>query len=124
MFGDTYDIAQSSQLYDYLNTETENYLKEGRSVVFDTNFNYKKDRQHLADIAKRQGAQIKLIWLTTPVELSKQRAIGHRQFIDMTSEEFDATAGKLEPPTDDEQPIKVDGSDISLETIKTQICGL
>ncbi len=124
MFGDHYDISQSTELYKHLNYETEAFLKAGRSVVFDTNFNFKRDRQHLTAIAKEQGAQSKLIWLITPIELAKQRAVGHRQFIDMTPEEFDYTASKLEPPTDDENPIKLDGSNISLETIKSQICSI
>jgi predicted kinase len=124
MFGKRYNSDQSAELYHRLNDMTARWLQSGRSVVFDTNFNYKKDRQHLARIASQHGAQAKLIWLTTSVELSKQRAVGSRQFIDMTAAEFDTTVAKLEPPTDNENPIKIDGSDISETTIKKQICGL
>jgi predicted kinase len=124
MFGDTYNADQSVDLYEHLNDTTEQLLKQGKSVIFDTNFNYKKDRDYLRSLARKYGAATKLIWLTTDKALAKQRAVGSRQFIDMTAKDFDVAAAKLEPPTPDEEPIKIDGTDISTDAIHKQIQAL
>jgi predicted kinase len=121
MFGDTYSTDQSVDLYELLNTTTEKLLKQGKSVIFDTNFNYKKDRQLLHDIAAKHDATTKLIWLTTSKALSKKRAVGSRQFVNMTASDFDTAAAKLEPPSAAEHPIKIDGTDISTDVIRKQI---
>jgi predicted kinase len=124
MFGKAYDTTQSTQLYDHLNQVAETLLDQGKSVIYDTNFNFRRDRDYLKDLAAKHGGETKLIWLATPTALSKKRAVGSRPYIDMTAEEFDMTAAKCEAPSSDEQPIKVDGTNISTETISKQICGL
>jgi predicted kinase len=76
MFGrPTHSAAESRQLYAALNQRTAELLKSGRSVVFDTNFNYRQDRRHLRAIAEEAGAKTVVIEMTTPVELARDRAL-------------------------------------------------
>lgn len=110
----THSEAESLELYEHLNDVVKNMLAEGQSVVFDTNFNHYHDREMLHELAAKQGADTKLIWLTTPAAVARDRAV-HANIVRngyqfaMTGEEFDAIAHKFEPPREDEKAIKIDG---------------
>jgi len=109
---------ETTQLYEALNSEADALLAAGKSVVFDTNFNYAHDRELLRQLAAKHGAELVLIWLTTPVEIAKERATemaeGHdtRVWGNMPLEDFARISNKLQPPTPDEQPVIIDGSTI------------
>lgn len=123
MFGEpTHSEQESIQLYEYLNHRAAELLTNGESVVFDTNFNFAADRDKLRDIAKQRDAETKLIWLTTPVELARHKAVhppemrnGYMQ--GMTAEVFDSIVSKLEPPTKDEKVIKIDRSKLDADEL-------
>jgi predicted kinase len=123
MFGHpTHSEAESLQLYDELNRRTEVLLAEGRSAVFDTNFNFYEDRRKLREIADRQGAETVVIWITIPEQLARARAIGtslkrNGYHTRMTKEHFNEIVSKLEPPTKDEKIIKIDGTKLDRKTI-------
>ena len=107
--------AENEQLYAHLNELTGQLLGEGKSVIFDTNFNLLKDRQYLKNIAQQNGAETIIIWLTTPKEVAKARAVDEANlrngYTSMMSEaQFDTIATHLEPPTEDEKIIKIDGT--------------
>jgi len=114
----THSIEESKELYDLLDIKAKALLKSGKSVIFDTNFNYYQDRQQLRDIATQAGAQTQLIWLTTAKEIAKERALQHTHRdkngypVTMTELEFEHLTNHLEKPKNDEQPIKIDGSAI------------
>jgi predicted kinase len=113
LFGEpTHSLDESNQLYGHLNDEAERLLAAGQSVVFDTNFNFQADRQKLREIAARHGADTLVIWLTTPAEVARGRAVGEHVMrngydVSMTAEQFDKIVAKLEPPTKDEKIIKI-----------------
>lgn len=107
--------SESHKLYTYLNNLTAELLKNGTSVIFDTNFNFKSDRDHLRRIAAETGAKCLLIWLTTPLDVAKSRAV-HSQTtrnnytVNMSEDMFNNIASKLEEPHEDENPLKIDGT--------------
>jgi predicted kinase len=113
---------ESEQLYGRLNQQTASWLQAGKSVVFDTNFNFRKDRDNLRQIARDAGAELKLIWMTTDKNVAKDRALhdhhAERNGYDTTMNEptFERIASHLEPPTDDEQPIHLNGVDLDRQT--------
>jgi len=123
LFGEaTHSQAESLKLYDYLNDEAEKLLAQGRSVVFDTNFNFRADRQKLSDIADRQGAETILIWISLPVEVAKRRVVNkvdprNGYLVAMTEAQFDAITAKLEPPAPDEKVIKIKGSKFDADEV-------
>jgi predicted kinase len=124
----THSIEESNQLYDELNKATDYLLSQGRDVVFDTNFNYYSDREKLRVIAKKNNAKTILLWITTPIEVAKQRATNSQSSrnlyaINMSVEQFDAIASKLEPPYADEKYIKINCQNVKKEKIINLVLG-
>ena len=115
----THSEDENRQLYEYLDQQTDRLLAEGHSVIFDTNFNFHKDRLMLRDIAARHGAKTEIIWVNTPKEVAKPRALHHTHRdrngypVTMTEEEFDRLSNHLEPPSPDEHPVIIDGTDLN-----------
>lgn len=122
----THAPEESAELYDKLNAATDYLLRQGRSVVFDTNFNYLADRQKLRDIASSNKAKTVVIWLTTPLETARKRAL-HSEVLrngydyHMSAQQFDDIVQKLEPPTKDEKIIKIDGSELDVTALKQHL---
>lgn len=119
--------AESDELYAYLNRQTDKLLADGQSVIFDTNFNYHKDREHLRAIAAKHGAETLIIWLTTPLEVARDRALHehHRDRngydITMSADQFDQLVSHLEPPIENENFIKIDGTNIDTKAVKRHL---
>lgn len=114
---------ESDQLYNKLNALTDKLLSEGKSVVFDTNFNFHDDRQKLRQIAQKYDAKTLVVWVNTPADVAKERAVyGHRSRnlykLNMTDEQFESIASKLEEPTKDETVVKLDGTHLDPDAIK------
>lgn len=114
--------AESQQLYHRLNQQAEQLLTSGKSVVFDTSFNHYRDRQLLRDIADRHSANTIVIWVATPMPVAQERAV-HSNVVrngynfTMNKEQFTTTAGKLEPPHENEKVIKIDGTKLDANAV-------
>lgn len=123
----THSKAESDGLYKLLNTRADELLTEGKSVIFDTNFNYSKDRQHLRSIAQRHDAETIVIWMQTPLEVARDRALHENHSVrnkhptSMTPAEFEHLTDHLEPPTENENVIKIDGSNLDEAVVKQQL---
>jgi predicted kinase len=118
----THSEKESKELYNQLNSAAEYLLAEGKSVVFDTNFNFLSDREKLRELAKKHNASTYLIWVETSIEIAKQRAVHSQQTrnnytTNMSEEQFDSIASKLEKPTNDETVIKIDGSNLDQQSL-------
>jgi predicted kinase len=119
----THSKHESRVLYDDLNLRIEKLLAEGKSVIFDTNFNFYKDRQLMRDIAAKHNALAVLVWVKADIDLARERAT-HIQHsyqngysVGMPVEQFNRMAGNLQHPEDDEQPIILDGTKITPEYV-------
>jgi predicted kinase len=123
MFGHpTHSEKESVKLYDELNRRTEKLLGDGKSVVFDTSFNFRSDRYKLKEIADRQGAVTVVLWVTMPLGEAKRRSVGagrrrNGYHTRMTEEHFDELVSKLEPPAEDENVIKINGLELDRDTV-------
>lgn len=115
----TYQRDESDILYDRLNSRTGQLLSAGTSVVFDTSFNYRKDRDRLREIAHQHGAEARTVWLNTPVEIARLRAVAEQHAVDneylhtMSLDDFNRLATCLEIPGSDEATIVLDGTKIT-----------
>lgn len=120
----THSHKESHELYSYLNDAAGKMLANGDSVIFDTNFNFFKDREHLRQIAAQNGAEALVVWITTPKELAKRRAVEEshgqhtRLYGNMTEETFERIASHFEPPRESEKVLKIDGTQVDAEQIK------
>lgn len=123
----THSLSESIQLYDHLNKVTAELLSKGTSVIYDTNFNFLSDRMHMRQIANEQNAESMVIWVTTPRDIAKQRAVDvadgamHRVLGSMTPTEFDTIADKLETPDTNEKVIKIDGTNLDEADLLRQL---
>lgn len=111
----THSPQESIQLYEYLNHRAAELLAAGEDVVFDTNFNFYDDRENLREIAKANNADTLVIWLTTPTEIARKRAVcvpemRNGYMWEMTDAQFDSIVSKLEKPRKNEKIIKIDGT--------------
>lgn len=119
----TYSHAENLQLYGYLNELAAELLRTGQSVIFDTNFNFYKDREHLREIARQHGADCKLLWLQTDKAVARDRAVDnahqHKTRIlgHIPAKDFERMADNLEPPRSSETYLAVDGTRITKEYI-------
>lgn len=120
----TYTHKENVQLYKYLNQEAADLLAAGNSVIFDTNFNFYKDRQKMREIAAQHGATTMLIWVKAPKKIALSRAIdgAHDQDTrilgNMPIETFERMSSNLEPPRDTENPIIIDGTKVTKDYVK------
>ena len=120
----SHSAGESHTLYENLNRRSAELLVAGKSVIYDTNFNFKNDRQTMRQVAAIHDAETVLIWITTPLAKARWRAINTssdnqtRILGAMTGTEFDAIVAKLEPPTVDEHPVKIDGTKLDEATLK------
>lgn len=120
MFGrPTHAEHESRELYNRLNRETERMLASGRSVIFDTSFNYVKDRDYMRNIAAKYRAELVILWVETPKELAKARALSHEHASNnhyhetMSPDQFARITGNLEAPRTHEQALILDGTQLS-----------
>lgn len=123
----THHQTESLELYRRLNAETEKLLQEGKSVVFDTSFNHRKDRDYMRQLAGATGAHVVIVWVRTPKELAKARALHMDHARDnkyphtMSGDQFDRLAGNLETPQPDENPVELDGTRLTPEYVRHQL---
>ncbi len=128
MFGEpTHGASESHILYGYLNRMTKLILNNGQSVIYDTNFNFRKDRDLLRQMADEHSANTVLIWIKLSKPLARKRAMTELHATDnsypdtMTVEDFNRITSHLEAPTPDENPIILDGSLLTPEYVAAQL---
>lgn len=126
MFGETYQTDHSDELYEKLNKRTFDLLKSGTSVIYDTNFGLRSDREKLRDLADKAGARVTVIWLTANKSVSwariknKAKNSGSRVF-EMTEKDFDRVADKFQVPEEDESPVCLSGQNTTLDLARRSI---
>jgi predicted kinase len=121
-----HSVQESHELYERLNAATDYLLNQNKSVVFDTNFNYFADREKLREIAKKHDALTVLIWVNTPREIAKKRSVETKESrnlyeMQMSSGQFESIAGKLEPPKENEKPIRINGTKTDKKEVLTKL---
>ncbi|HSW99438.1 MAG TPA: AAA family ATPase [Patescibacteria group bacterium] len=125
----THNHDENLELYAALNTEARDLLRSGKSVIYDTNFNFYKDRKKLRILAAKEGVQTIVIWITTPKDLARERATVHgeghtRIWGNMPVERFERISGNLQLPESGEHVIELDGTDLTRETVAQALAAL
>ncbi|MEO6513944.1 MAG: AAA family ATPase [Candidatus Saccharimonadales bacterium] len=123
----TYSHQENMDLYDQLNRETDELLRAGKSVIYDTNFGFHKDREHMRTIAEKNHAQLVLVWVTAPEDIARQRAtdsierqptrvLGDEKG-NMPLQKFEHIRASLEAPAEHENYVQLDGTKITEEYV-------
>lgn len=123
----THNREESKILYDHLNRTADELLEQGRCVIYDTNFNFRRDRNRLRDIAAKHGANTTVIWVTTDRQVAEKRATEEsadqatRIWGNMPPQEFTRLSDNLQSPDDDEQVVRIDGHHADEASIKAAL---
>lgn len=123
----THSKQESRTLYEHLNKVADELLGQGKCVIYDTNFNFRSDRDYMRQIATKHAANVVIIWVTTPRELAQRRATEEsegkptRVWGNMKLTDFIRMSDNLQEPDTDEQVVKIDGSNISIDSVKQAI---
>jgi predicted kinase len=119
----THTHQENLQLYSELNQLTAKLLKQGKSVIFDTNFNFYKDREKLRTIAAEHHAKTIVVWIVTHKDIARVRAtqdahMQHTRILgNMPLHHFERISNNLEPPHPDEHAVQLDGAEITAEAV-------
>jgi predicted kinase len=114
----TFSAQEHDQLYRELDKRTEELLRAGKDVVYDANLNRFRHRQEKYAICERTGAKALLLWVQTPNELAKTRAVhdsrSHLWPGDETPQGmFERSARVIEEPRTNEPYTVVDGTRVT-----------
>lgn len=126
----TYSHDENIELYNKLNEHAEKLLKSGKSVVYDTNFNFYKDRQKMRVMAAKYNADTVVIWVQTAKEIAKERATKDavlqttRVLGNMAEHQFERIASNLEEPRSDETTVTVDGTIVTPAYVTARLATL
>lgn len=135
MFGvPQFSHEENLRLHTTLNDRTAELLRKGKSVIYDTSFNGYVDRERMYQIASAVGADTALLWIVTDKDTAKLRATKDAttqptrplaQVIgDMDEETFNRLCNKLEEPHPDEKYVKLDGTKITSNYVRTQLASI
>lgn len=84
-------------------------LDQGRSVVWDATSYYRAQRDRVRRVAEAHRARVALIYLDTPAEVTRARIDRNRVVRsrwDIPDDDFTSISLAMEPPGDDERPIR------------------
>ncbi len=118
----SFSPEEHEALYKALDAQTEKLLSEGKDVIYDANLNRLQHRHEKYDICQRTGASSVLVWVKTPLELAKQRAVTEHRLHLVPRDEtlasmFERIAGIIEEPAGDEPYVEIDGSNVSKQMV-------
>ena len=114
----TFTQKEHDNLYGLIDHNVEHLLATGHSVIYDANLNRKHHRIEKYELAKKNDANVILVWVKTDKELAKKRREEEqdKRLIpegETSSKMFDRIAAVFEQPDEDETYVEIDGSDIS-----------
>jgi predicted kinase len=122
----TFSEDEHQKLYDTLNERTADLLRQGQSVIYDANLNRYEHRKEKYDICRQLNVQSVLLWVKTPKELSKTRAVhDSRQHLwpkdETPADMFDRIADVVEEPQSSESYVELDGTQITKDYIAKKL---
>lgn len=120
----THAHKENLELYAHLNEVAGELLATGQDVIFDTNFNFYKDRQHLREIATEHSAITRLIWVVTPKAIARDRAtktVRYPYEETFPEDRFERISSNLEPPHDNEPYVEIDGTRVTPAYIREKL---
>jgi predicted kinase len=111
-------------LYSHIDKTAEALLKAGKDVIYDANLNRHVHRQQKYEICRRTSSKPVLVWVRTQRELAKERATLQRvhdtlhPYNNLSVETFERLAREIEPPTQNEPYVEIDGTKVTEDYVK------
>lgn len=122
----TFSQAEHNHLYRVLDERVTEALRGGEDAIYDANLNRYRHRVEKYQICEATGAKPVLLWVHTPKELAKTRAVDHSRGHLVPKEEaphdmFERITRLIEDPKVTEPYIVLDGTKITLGYVKQQL---
>lgn len=113
-----YSQQEHEAVYRFVDYLAEQFLKQGVSVMYDANFNFKRSRIKIQKLAKKVGASYRLVWIKTDEKkalkrLEQRAALKNAKrkelYRPIDSTVFHILKDEMELPTTSEPYIEIDG---------------
>lgn len=122
----TFNDFEHDSLYKELDRRTKQMLEERKSVIYDANLNRFAHRKEKYDICEKVGATPVLIWVQTPREVAKQRALHESRARLVPDDEslesmFERISGIIEQPDSSEKPIIIEGVNVTESVVRRKL---
>ena len=106
------DIRNNPAVFGALDYVVGKLLTARMSVIYDANFNRRKDRKAHRLCAQRADARTILIWMKTPLEVAREREAGRAtagESLAIPSERYQQLVDRLQEPESEETVMTIDG---------------
>lgn len=112
-----YTVDEHQALSKEMDKMAEGYLCDGKSVIYDVNFNKRVHRTRIEELARRTGAEYRLVHIVTSPDIALERLLirgkdGKQDpelYRPINLDIFHKMKDELEYPDDTEEVIRIDG---------------
>lgn len=117
---ESHDREHNEIIFAAMQYAADQVLSRGHSVIYDTNSNKLAQRKSISKLAEAHGAIGIVLWVNTPNEIAKQRAIDRDKHENPSADVsyIDHMAAEIEEPEASELVIKIDGTQSASEQQK------
>lgn len=109
-----FTLDENKRVFSFMDTAAEYLLRNGHSVIYDSNTTKRAHRSRTPEMAERSGADHVLVWIKTSEALARERLKarkpdGNPFEMPVSDEVFERMRDAAEPPEDDERPVIIPG---------------
>ncbi len=113
-----FTLDENKRVFSFMDTAAEYLLRNGHSVIYDSNTTKRAHRELAPKIAKRSGADHILVWIQTPEAVAHERLKTRKSdaqnwdeyfAVPVSDEIFERMRDMAEPPTGDEPHLVIPG---------------
>lgn len=109
-----FTFEENKRVFAFMDTAAEYLLRNGHSVIYDSNTTKRAHRERMPEIAKRASADHVLVWIKTPETVARQRLKdrkpdGNPFELPVSDEVFERMRDLAELPGVDERPVIIPG---------------
>ncbi len=122
----SFNDFEHEALYKEIDRRTQRLLEERKSVIYDANLNRLRHRREKYAICEKVGATPVLIWVQTPREVAKQRALHESRAQLVPDDEslesmFERISEIIEQPDSSEKPVIIEGVNVSESIVRKKL---
>ena len=112
----TFKPYEHAIVFGAANFIVEQHAHQGKSIICNANFNFRKNRKHAQHVAMRNGLDFRIIWVQTPIDVlteriqSREHDIPAEKMVDAPLDILTKQQRNLQLPGKDEPVIAIDGT--------------
>lgn len=123
-----YTAEEHRVVFRFMDYLAKEFLQHGVSVIYDANFNFRKSRRSMMQLAKKMKSGYRLVWVQTdePTALARldkraklKQGKKKQMYRPMKADFFHVFKKEMEIPTSLEVPVLIDGHSTFSEQLKS-----